>query len=41
MMLVILLVFLNLLLLSYEFIVFNEEFFIALTFFSFFLLQVR
>lgn len=30
------LIFLNLLFLSYEFIVFNEEFFIAFTFFSFF-----
>jgi hypothetical protein len=30
------LIFLNFLLLSYEFIIFNEEFFIAFTFFSFF-----
>src|SRR4051812_44662863 len=35
-MLYVFLIFLNLLLLSYEFIIFNEEFFIAFTFFSFF-----
>jgi hypothetical protein len=35
-MLYVFLIFLNLLLLSYEFIIFNEEFFIAVTFFSFF-----